>query len=225
MRNLISGGIAALALLGGTLAAAAVPASASAAVVRPVGAVTHLSGRPDSGGHGNWDTDTLFRTLTIRSLGGDSYTATATDSGGSFVAGKGDFVPNQTANAGAKFTQAIRGTFHGQASFSFTASKAPNGKLVPRIATGTGPTDTSDWYKLAFPAGTVFGGTGILTHQRRAYSANLVTASPPPGKFSETAQSWNDYATNNGGQGPGTPAAGQIKDFAGQCLDLSGFGF
>ena len=223
MRNLISGGIAALAMIGGTLAVAAVPASAT--VVRPVVAVTHITGRPDSGGNGNWATDFMTRTLTIRSAGGDSYTATATDSGGSFVTGKGDFVPNQTANAGAKFTQAIRGTFSGRASFSFTASKAPNARLVPRIAAGTGPTDTSDWYKLAFPAGTVFGGTGILNNWGWGYTARCVTFSTTTGKFSLATQSWNDFASNNGGQGPGSPAAGQIKDFAGQCLPDFLFGF
>jgi hypothetical protein len=222
MRKLITTALAALAA-GGTVLAAVPASAASAAPVRPVTASTHLSGRPDSGGNGNWAADAMTRTLTVRPAGGTSYTATVTDSAGSFATVPGDFVPNQAADPGVKFTQRIDGSFSGHASYSFTASEAPNARLVPRKAAGTAPADTSGWYKLAFPAGTVFGGTGIESNWGWSYSAGCLTISHA-GRFSFTSQSWNDFASNNGGQGPGSPAAGSITDFAGRCLPVF-FGF
>jgi hypothetical protein len=214
-----------MAIAGTTLAVSAAPASAAAARPAPhrpapnkVVASTHITARPDSGGNGNWATDAMTRTLTIRHLKGQNYVATLADSRGTFVTGRGDFVPNQAADPGVKFTQRIAGTFSGAASFSFTASRTPNASLVPRRATGSGPTDTSDWYKLAFPAGTVFGGTGILNNWGWSYTTSQgcrtvsrrhrVTVQP---------QTWKDFASNNAGQGPGRPAAGQIKDFPRNC--------
>ena len=36
--------------------------------------------------------------------------------------------------------------------------------------------------------------------------------------FTFTHQSWADFASNNGGQGPGTPAAGGITDLPLSCF-------
>ena len=222
MHKLVMSGVSALAIAGSALAVSAAPASASAArhVHRTSGVVasTHITGRPDSGGNGDWATDAMTRTISIRHTTGTSYVATLTDSRGTFVTGQGDFVPNQTANPGVKFTQRIGGTFSGTASFSFTATNAPNASLVPRRATGSAPTDTSDWYKLAFPAGTVFGGTGILNNWGWSYSTNQGCLTVSHHRLTVKRQSWNDFASNNGGQGPGSPAAGQIKDFPRRCL-------
>lgn len=222
MHKLVMSGVSALAIAGTALAVSAGPASASAA--RHVGrsikvvASTRISGRPDSGGNGDWATDAMTRTISIRHTTGTSYVATLTDSRGTFVTGRGDFVPNQAADPGVKFTQRIGGTFSGTASFSFTASSTPNAFLVPRRATGSGPTDTSDWYKLAFPSGTVFGGTGILNNWGWSYSTNQGCLTLSHHRLTVQRQSWTDFASNNGGQGPGFPAPGQIKDFARRCV-------
>jgi hypothetical protein len=223
MRKLITSGIAALAIAGGTLATA-IPASA-APVPGTVTASTAITGRPDSGGNGNWATDSMTRTLSITRVSGTSYTATATDSAGSFATAPGDFVPNQSASPGVKFTQVIRGTFSGTASFAFTASEAPSATLVPRRATGSGPTDTSDWYKLAFPAGTVFGGAGILGTWGWSYTVQelCVTHRGPVIIISSASQVWRDFASNNGGQGPGQPEAGQVADAPPGCMALTMF--
>jgi hypothetical protein len=222
MHKLVISGVSALAIAGSALAVSAGPASASAA--RHVGrndkvvASTRITGRPDSGGNGNWATDAMTRTITIRHTSGQNYVATLADSRGTFVTGRGDFVPNQAANPGVKFTQRIGGTFSGTASFSFTATNAPKAFLVPRRATGSGPTDTSDWYKLAFPTGTVFGGTGILNNWGWSYTTTqgCLTVGRHH-RITVARQSWKDFASNNGGQGPGSPAAGQIKDFPRRC--------
>jgi hypothetical protein len=240
MRKLVMSGVSAMAIAGTTLAVAAAPASASAARPAParpaharpaptrpaphrpaptkVVASTRITGRPDSGGNGNWATDAMTRTLTIRHLKGQNYVATLADTRGTFVTGRGDFVPNQAADPGVKFTQRIGGTFSGAASFSFTASRTPNANLVPRRATGSGPTDTSDWYKLAFPAGTVFGGTGILNNWGWSYttSQGCRTVSRHH-RTTVQPQTWKDFASDNSGQGPGRPAAGQIADFPRNC--------
>jgi hypothetical protein len=217
MRKLIAAAGAAIAILGTALAAAG-PASAKVAprvTSTTVTASTHITGRPDSGGNGNWATDSMTRTLKVTHVSGTSYTATLADSSGTFWTGIGDFVPNQTASPGVKFNQMDAGTFSGSASFSFTASNPPSASLVPGSAKGSGPTDTSDWYKLAFPAGTVFGGTGINDNWGWSYTLTAGCG------FPVTHQSWNDFAGNNGGQGPGTPAAGGITNLPLSCF----FGF
>lgn len=219
MRKLIAAAGAAVAIIGTALAAAG-PASARVApraTPAVVTASTHITGRPDSGGNGNWAADSMTRTLKVTSLGGGSYTATVTDSAGSFATVRGDFVPNQAANPGARFSQVIRGSFTGTASFAFTASQVPSATLVPRRATGTGPTDTSDWYKLAFPAGTVFGGTGILDSWGWSYTTKLGCLTVIGGSPAAVTQTWRDFAGNGGGQGPGSPAPGQVRDFP-ACL-------
>ena len=157
MRKFVTSGLAVLAITGAGLAVSAVPASATTTTVT---ASTSITGRPDSGGGGTWATDSMTRTLTITSLGGGAYTAAIADSSGRFATIPGAYVPDQAASPGVKFAEWLTGTFSGHASYSFTASETPSASLVPATATGSRPTDTSDWYKLAFPAGTVFGGTG-----------------------------------------------------------------
>jgi hypothetical protein len=219
MRKTILSGVAATAIAGCALGLLAGPASASVpARSATVIAKTSITGRPDSGGNGNWATDAMTRTLTIRHLRGDSYTAILDDTSGTFVTGRGDFVPNQAAAPGATFTQRITGTFAGSASFSFTASRSPSGALVPPRATGSGPTDTSHWYKLAFPAGTTFGGTGILNDWGWSYQTSQGCLTVSRAGFAVQHQFWNDFASDNGGQGPGLPAAGHITNFPRSCL-------
>lgn len=210
MRNLITSGLAVLAAAGimagtGTAQAATTPVTAS----------THLTGRPDSGGNGNWATDAMTRTLAITSLGGGSYTATVTDSGGTFTTIMGAYVPNQGANPGGRFaSRRHSGTFTGTASFSFTASKAPSASLVPASESGApaagSDQTTSLWYEQAFPAGTVFGGTGILGSWSWSYTAVDACDSPVRGFFT-VSQRWTDAAVNGGGQLPGD---GQVQDLA-----------
>lgn len=185
MRKLITSAFAVLAVLGGTLAAA-IPASASTAVT----AVTGLSGRPDSGGNGNWATDAISRVLAITQTGTHLFTATVTDTG-SFSAIAGAYTPNQGgADAGQRIDGRVTGTIAGKASYSFTASTAPQAALVPFMEIGTG-TPTSTWYELAFPKGTVFGGAGLGAWSW-TYTSNGACGSFP--------QRWTDAFSTGGGQ-------------------------
>lgn len=213
MRKLITAALAAAALAGGVLAASPALAAPAAGTVT---ASTSITGRPDSGGAGNtWALDAMTRTLAVTETGASagvySFTATVRDSAGTFAVQAGQLVPNQGTSPGARFGFQRRqsGTFSGGASFSFTATALPSAARVPHSATGSGPTDTSDWYKLAFPAGTTFGGTGIEDNWGWSYTdAEACNSLGGPAVFT---QAWRDFASNDGGQGSGgSPAQGGI---------------
>lgn len=197
-------------------AAAVLPAAASAATApAPVRALTFLTHRGDSGGNGNWATDTGFRYEVITDHGPDSnvalghdYTATVRDTG-SFVTISRAFTPNQSGVfAGMKITGAAVGSWSGGAAYSFTATKAPVQGLTPAFESGTpsgGPQTTSLWFEQAFPAGTSFTG-GISNTWSWSYTGPACfTVSGHRVKV--TRQSWTDAASNNGGQ---TAGAGEI---------------
>jgi hypothetical protein len=215
MRKLTAALGAAMAITSGAILAAG-PASAATTVT----ASTHLTSRADSGGNGDWATDSMTRTLTITHVSGTSYTATVTDSGGSFTTTDGAFTPNQGgADLGLRIAELLTGSFTGKASYSFTASASPQASLVPASESGTpasGPKTTSLWFEQAFPAGTVFGGTGITTWGWN-YTGTAVTFGGGVG-FTTCTQKWADLSTNDGGQ---DASAGNIT---GAC-PAGGFSF
>lgn len=197
--------LAAAALLAGLGAALTVTPAAHASVtpcapsIGSVSATTHLTNRPDSGGNGTWATDTLTRTfkltLVSQSAGIYTYTGTVCD-GGTFLTIPGAFTPNQGAPfTGDTIADLVKGTVNGTAFFSFTADQPADISLVP--PTGDPGAPTSTWYQQAFPAGTVFGGTGLENNWSWSYQVIQ-------GFF---IQNWLDAASNSGGQ---VPSAGNI---------------
>lgn len=203
--------VATVALMG---TAGSAQASVHATPAR-TSAVTVLSNRADSGGNGNWATDgPVFRTLTVTDHGrdavpakGDDFTATVSDRG-LFITIPNAFTPNQGgANAGHRITGQVIGTFTGGATYTFTATKAPNGALVPFTESGTpvsGPRTTGLWFEQAFPAGTVFTG-GIDNTWSWTYTGNVRCF------LRQVTQRWTDAAANSGGQ---SASAGNIT---GRC--------
>jgi hypothetical protein len=209
----------ALAAMGTIAGMAALPAAASASVPRlhtqhaaafdgpTFIAYTSLSDRPDSGGAGTWALDKMTRQLSITEVsssdGTYTFTATVSDSAGSFTAIDGAPTPNQGApNTGKLISGTPSGSFTGSASYSFTASALPaaaHNLGVPASESGAAgdfAESTSGWYEQAFPAGTTFGGAGIgdwgWTYHTSAFPS----------------QSWADTSANAGGQ---LPADGNIS--------------
>lgn len=144
------------------------PAGAAGAdATLTVSAATSLANRVDSGGHGNWATDTLSRTALITrdhkvaasKCGATAaacwfYTGRVNDAGtfltitGAQSPGAGTVIPGQH----------VAGAIAGYSTFEiFASSDTPDASLVPATTTGNGQS-TSDWMKLFFPAGTLFAG-------------------------------------------------------------------
>jgi hypothetical protein len=170
-------------------------------------AYTSLSDRPDSGGGGAWALDKMTRQLSITEVSsGDgtyTYTATVSDSAGSFAAIDGAFTPNQGAPyTGDLIAGTPSGSFTGSASYSFTTDSLPTQVRnlgVPSSESGRAgdfAETTQGWFEQAFPAGTTFGGAGIgdwgWTYHTSAFPS----------------QSWADTSANGGGQ---LPADGNIS--------------
>ncbi len=152
-------------LIPGLVAVAAVAGTAAMAgastVHRPHGpapavhARTLLTGHPDSGGNGNWATDTMVRDLTITRTGGHpgdyTFRATVRDTGG-FRTDRGAYTPNQGAPyTGDKIRGQVSGRLAGQADYTFTASRLPSTSRnagVPGVVRGpvSGDRTTSLWY-------------------------------------------------------------------------------
>lgn len=136
------------------------PAGSNATLT--VTAQTAVSGRDDSGQHGNWALDAMIRTISVTrqhaakaSDCGSSatqcwfYTGTLTDNG-SFRTTDGALSPD----AGTPINGNVSGTFTGGAQVEFYAdSDAPNASLVPATTTGDSPS-TSNWAGQLFAAGT-----------------------------------------------------------------------
>lgn len=191
--------------------------SAHAAVTRPhagtfsqASGTTQLIDRPDSGNAGNWASDYLNRTLTIKQVGESdgvyTFTATVKDQG-LFNAVPGADTPDQST-PGTLITLPASGPMSGYADYSFTATSLPDlnhGKLaVPASVTGNADS-TSTWYEVPglFPSGTTFGGPGIGDWSW-TYNASVVTGytvSVRGGQFLTvpmlTHEQWID-AYNNG---------------------------
>jgi hypothetical protein len=170
-----------------------------------VTATFNLTGRPDSGGNGNWATDDITRTVTITRHGqvastdcGSSaticwfYTESVSDTG-TFTTDAGAFTPNQGgSNAGHMISGVLTGNMTGGGDQEFYADQAA--PTVPTVLsyTGTAPTDTTDWYKLFFPASANYG----LTAASQAPWASWAWAYSTPA----TCETWVDGETDNSGQ-------------------------
>lgn len=207
MRHRFAAAFAGAALL----ASITVAGTASAAPHSLTGetASTQLTARPDSGGNGDWATDSIFRTLNIQLLGRDSnpfhgwdYYATVKDLG-TFRTIAGAYTPNQWGfYHNQHIVQVTTGRLAGQAAYQFWATSLPVMNLVPSAEKGAPATTaetTSSWYEQAFPAGTHFGGPGILPTWAWDYTG------PSCGPF--FTQNWLDAASDNDGQ---SLAAGNI---------------
>lgn len=168
--------IPAAVLAAAALLASAGAASASAATSPhvTVQATTIVTDRPD-GGNGSpdpyWADDDILRSMTITQTGGTAgnwtFTAHLGDMG-NFTTIKGKQAPNQGAPyTGQVIKSKATGIMMGSADFTFTASKLPGSGFnagVPSFESDHGNVpadDTSTWYEMAFPAGTVFSGAGI----------------------------------------------------------------
>lgn len=128
-----------------------------------VTAMSSLTNRPDSGGHGDWATDTLTRNVSItRASAVDAdkcgaaatvcwlYTGSIADNG-TFTTITGAMSPN----AGDLIAGTVNGTVTGAAKIQFYASSdAPNPALVDATVDGSAH-PTGEWAKMFFPAGTV----------------------------------------------------------------------
>jgi hypothetical protein len=178
----IAPGVLAIGAIGALLAAPAAGASVKLPPPVTVTAFTHLADRPDSGGGGNWADDNISRVLTVRLTGGTAgdytFTASVRDTG-TFTTIPFALTPNQGFPfAGDVIKHVTHGDLQGEAQFSFTATElpafAPNGG-VPYFESGapSGDQVTSLWYEQAFPATTVFGGTGILNNWSWGYQATV----------------------------------------------------
>jgi hypothetical protein len=137
------------------------PAAATGGPVTTTGTTT-VSGREDSGDHGNWATDSFGRTLSVTrhaaapvsNCGVTSgncwfYTATISDSG-SFVTDDGALSPS----AGTAVHGTVAGQFNGGEAVEFYAS-TDTAVQPPATVSGNSPT-TTDWVKQAFATGTHF---------------------------------------------------------------------
>jgi hypothetical protein len=215
IRTIIAATAAPLALAGIALtataatASTAVPTAAQQSAAHNWTAVSVLHNRADVGASNNpWAYDNFTRTLTIRPTGSSGtgastiyyYSASYKDNG-TFKTVNGALTPNQSGPyAGQTENGSVTGTMTGFEQYSFTATSLPNMKLVPASpAPGTGSTDA--WYKLAFPAGTTFGGSG-LGNWGWHYNGPVVVTLDSTGKhvIAIHHERWNETYSNNGGQ-------------------------
>lgn len=141
------------------------PAGANATLT--VSASTSLTNRVDSGGHGDWATDTIARTATISR----DHKVAATKCGAAaaecwFYTGRvndsGTFLTITGANSPGAGTvipgSHVAGALTGGSTFEIYASTdTPDASLVPAAFSGNAQS-TSDWMTLFFPAGTLFAG-------------------------------------------------------------------
>jgi hypothetical protein len=204
--------------------------AASAAVARniPMGdahAQTVLTGRPDSGGNGNWAVDTFDRKSSVTFqhtapaadcglVSGPcySFTAALSDSG-IFTSLRGEFAPNQGAPfTGEKITGDLTGSLRGYGDFTtFYANAMPSARNVPHVVSGSNDPSYL-WPQLYFPHWATVTGlneatwdysyTGKVFHRYVAghgIHRHVITV--------VTTQHWNDGWNNDGGQ---LPADGQI---------------
>ena len=203
--------LTALAISAGlTLSGAGLAATANAAT--SVTAGTQIVNRPDSGAAGYWGldgttADPMHRALTITSgsdcgaspgAGYQCYDATVVDTGGGITRAN-QLTPNQSGPyAGlTEASPAVAYSIYGTADYNFWANAAPAASNVPayendHYAVPTGEHTTSDWYELAFPAGTLFAGQGIEDNWSWSYAT-----------CGGTGEHWTDSGANGEGDLPG----------------------
>ena len=163
------------------LTGAAGTAVASAAThPAPTTAVTKITSRLDSGGNGNWATDKFTRTLALTYLGKSKdpahaaapymYSATLTDSNGSFKDIPFAYTPNQGGRDLSKVLKPtqVGGPMSGFGDFGlfYSSAKANNPHVFAnegsRSAARRGPQNgeypSSTWPELAFPCWHQFNG-------------------------------------------------------------------
>lgn len=204
--------------------AAVTAASASTATVTPYTstAVTHVSGRPDSGDHGNWALDAFSRTasVTLQSEVALSYCGGSTGTGhcyhwtgtvkdtGTFTTIAGDTSPgNGSLNGGSApaIGEAVTGTMTGSYSYDFYSSwKTANHALVPASENDSGNlpggrSTTGAWPEQFFGAGARFYVSGTASNELGTTGSWTYTA--PFGADSacpNLASQWVDGSPNWG---------------------------
>lgn len=122
---------------------------------------TEVVGRPDSGSHGNWATDTFTRTTVVCDNGDGTYTLTITDDG-AFTSLPGALSPGAGVLLPAPFT----GEFTGGATVTVTSATAPH---TPPT-TSPGDKSTSEWASLLFD-----GNNGTISNWGWTYSTPCET--------------------------------------------------
>ena len=201
-------------------------ASASAAVTRPLTAVTHITNRHDGGGNGNWAYDTFTRILRVQYLGKVTaaqiaanpalattpymYTASLSDTG-TFKDIPGAFTPDQGGKDLGKVLKPnqVTGTMNGYGQFGvFYASHKDARGLVPSHLKGAELNalyPSSTWPELVFPAGTTFNGVSEFNFDY-SYTVPAATITKVVHGKKVTvhlkAEHWQDSASNGDGQLP-----------------------
>jgi hypothetical protein len=149
-----------------------------------VNAMSSVTNRPDSGGHGTWATDTLTRSISITR----QHATKATDCGPTattcwfytgMIADNGTFTTVTGADSPEAGT-AISGTVVGASKIEFYAtSDAPNPALVDATVNGSAH-PTGQWAAMFFPAGTTVTDSDLLdwawTYQAAATCEKWVNA-------------------------------------------------
>jgi hypothetical protein len=220
MRKIIISAVAAAAVAIPGLAA--LSASGADAASLSYTASTAVSGRSDSGIHGNtWAIDAYNRITKVTRAGqvAPSYcggaspcyhwTGSVKDTG-TFTTQPGQLSPGAGGLNGVSeptIGTAVTGPETGGASYSFyttDASAVPAG--MPGTVSGDGGTSTGNWVEQMFPAGTAFydasGNTGgseyLLASGGWTYTAGLGKDSACP----NTASRWVDASASGWGASP-----------------------
>lgn len=225
---------ASVAALGLGAASAAGASTATKVTSYTSTASTAITGRPDSGVHGNWAVDAFTRTATIHLLsevalsycGGSTGTGhcyhwagTITDKG-TFTTVVGDTSPgNGDLNGGspAAIGEAVTGTMSGSYSYDFYSSwKSASKALVPATeddqGNAPGGRSTTDaWPEQFFGAGAQFFESGSASNSlgttgRWAYVAPLGSDSACP----RLSSSWVDSSWPVSNPWGAAPAQGNI---------------
>jgi hypothetical protein len=173
-----------------------------------------LIGRDDSGSAGNWAKDDITRTVTLIRQGAvpvsdcsDTatvcyfYTETIADTG-TFITDSGAETPNQDCTEpdgqvckGLVIAGTLSGSLSGGGNQEFYADKAFPKAPKTLSYTGNAPTDTTDWYKLFFPAGTIFGLASGSSAGEPWTSWSWSYSAPT------TCETWTDAYNNGAGDG------------------------
>lgn len=173
-------------------------------------AIFNLTGRPDSGGNGNWASDNITRDVTVTRHGAVPasdcgsgatqcwfYTATVGDTG-TFTTISGAYTPNQGGSAAGKTISGIvTGSLTGGGDQEFYADQAAPVTPTKTAYTGSAPTDTSDWYKLFFPS-TANYGLAPATSAGQPWTSWSWSYDAP-----KTCETWTDSFADSDGQGTG----------------------
>lgn len=153
-----------------------------------VNAMSSLTNRPDSGGHGTWATDTLTRNISITRQHATKasdcgptattcwfYTGSIADNGTFTTVAGGD-----SPEAGTAISGVVNGTVVGASKIEFYASSdSPNPALVDATVNGSAH-PTGQWAAMFFPAGTTVTDSDLLdwawTYQAAATCEKWVNA-------------------------------------------------